>query len=245
MTRSLFHRKRFWSLLVLLAAAVLLWRFAPRLQAFFAGDAWPRLRAAVLAAGPWAPLLCIALYTLFTLLFLPSTLVGILVALLFGPWLGLPICLAGLAGGMAASFLLARYGLRGWIERRIGGTRLFQRLEEHMRRDGWKLVLFSRLLPINPFVLLNYAYGLTRISFGAYLLASVVGVIPNTIALLWTAHAAGELAGGRLDWKILVLLFAGAVLFGILAWLPRFLRRRMPEALPEAGDDLLPDTPET
>ena len=102
-------------------------------------------------------------------------------------------------------------------------------------------MLFTRLLPINPYSFLNYAYGLTRISFGRYLLASVIGVVPNVLALLWTTHAAGQLARGQMDWRILVLLFAGAGLFAALAFLPRLLRRRMPAALPEPGEDVLPD----
>ena len=169
--------------------------------------------------------------------FLPTTLVAILVGLLYGPWLGLPICLAGIGLGMSVSFLLSRYLLHEWIERRIGDTKLYRRIEEHMRRDGWRLVLFSRLLPINPFAFLNYAYGLTRIPFWAFLAASVVGIVPNMLALLWTTHAAGQMAAGQMDGRIFILLFAGAGLFAVLAWLPRLLRRKMPEALPLSGEE--------
>ena len=96
---------------------------------------------------------------------------------------------------------------------------------------------FMRLLPITPYSFLNYAFGLTGISFGRYFLASLVGIVPNVLALLWTAHAAGELAAGRMDWRIFALLFAGAGLFAALAWLPRRLRRNRPDALPVPGED--------
>jgi uncharacterized membrane protein YdjX (TVP38/TMEM64 family) len=236
-SRPLYRRKRTWSALFLLAAATIAWLYRAELAAFFSGIGWEDLRAGVLASGPWAPLVCILLYAFVTVFFLPTTLMGILVALLYGPWLGLPICLTGLGLGMGISFLTARYLLHDWIERRIGDTRLYRRIEDHMRRDGWQLVFFTRILPINPFAFLNYAYGLTRISFGRYLLASVVGVIPNTLALLWTTHAAGQLATGEMDWRIVVLLFAGAGLFAVLAWLPRLLRRKMPEAIPAPGEE--------
>lgn len=241
MKRPLYRRKRAWSALALLLAASLAIVFRTELVAFLRAFGWEDIRAAVLASGPWAPWICILLFAFTTVFFLPTTLVGILVALLFGPWLGLPICLAGLALGMGLSFLISRYLLRDWIERRIGDTKLYRRIEEHMRREGWKLIVFTRILPVNPFTFLNYACGLTRISFWTYLAASVVGVIPNVLALLWTTHAAGQLALGQMDWRILVLLFAGAALFAVLAWLPRLLRRRMPDALPEPGDDVLPD----
>ncbi len=219
----------------------LAFRYRIELFAFFSGVGWENIRDGVRASGPWAPLVCIFLYAFVTVFFGPTTLVGILVALLYGPWLGLPICLAGLGLGMGLSFLTSRYLLHDWIERRIGDTKLYRRIEDHMRRDGWRLVLFSRMLPINPFAFLNYAYGLTRISFGPFLLASVVGVIPNTLALLWTTHAAGQLATGQLDGRVLLLLFAGAALFAVLAWLPRLLRRQMPEALSAPGDEETPE----
>ncbi len=241
MTRPLHRRKRFWAALALAGAAAAVVLFHHDLADLFRHSGWEQVRDAVRASGPFAPLLCVLLYAFVTVSFLPTTLVGILVALLYGPWLGLPICLAGLGLGMAAAFLTSRYLLHDWIERRLGDTRLYRRIEDHMRRDGWRLVLFSRLLPINPFSILNYAYGLTRIPFWVYLLASLVGVIPNTLALLWTTHAAGQLASGQMDPLLLLLLFAGAALFALLAWLPRLLRRKLPGALPAPHDESLPD----
>ena len=238
MRKRLVQRKRFWGAAAAIAAAaiaaVVFW---PELSALLHRADWRDVDHAVRASGAWAPWLCILLLAFATVFFLPTTLVAIFVGLRYGPWFGLPICLAGIGLGMGISFLLSRYLLHEWIERRIGDTKLYRRIEDHMRRDGWRLVLFSRLLPINPFAFLNYAYGLTRIPFWVFLAASVVGIVPNMLALLWTTHAAGQMAAGQMDWKILVLLFAGAALFAALAWLPRLLRRRMPEALPVPGEE--------
>lgn len=217
----------------------------PASAAWLPGLEWAHLDHLVRESKPWAAALwCILLYAFFTVFFLPTTLIGILVALLFGLAWGLPISLAGLALGMGLSFLIARYLFRDFLERRIGHTRLYRRIEDHLHREGWKLIVFLRILPVNPFCFLNYACGLTRISFWSYLLASIVGVIPNTLALLWTTHAAGEMVRGRSDWRILLLLFAGAALFASLAWLPRLLRRRMPNALPAPGEEEEPEEDE-
>ncbi len=237
MKKKWHQRKRTRGTVAAICGAALLAVFWPEISACCGRFDWAALRDAVRASGPWAPLLCILLNALFTVLLLPTTLVSVMVALLFGVWRGLAICLAGLGLGMAGSFLLARHVVRDWLERRIGDTRLYRRLEENMRRDGWQLVLFMRLLPITPYCFLNYAFGLTGISFGRYFLASLVGIVPNVLALLWTAHAAGELAAGRMDWRIFALLFAGAGLFAALAWLPRRLRRTRPEALPVPDED--------
>lgn len=226
-------------LAALAIAATAFFVFRPEIEAFFARLDWEAVQAAVRASGPWAPLLCIALNALFTVVFLPTTLVCVLVALLFGITRGLPICLAGISLGMASSFLIARYLVREALERRIGQTKLYRRLEENMRRDGWKLVFFSRLLPINPYGFLNYAYGLTSLPFGRYIVVSTLGVIPNVLALLWTAKAAGKLARGQMDWHVLAILFAGAGLFALLAWLPKLLRRntRLVDLSANAADE--------
>ncbi|MGD9613430.1 MAG: TVP38/TMEM64 family protein [Kiritimatiellia bacterium] len=243
MSRPFLQRKRTWIAIALLAGAALVGLHGREIAAGLERLDWRDVQAAVRSAGPWAPLVCIALNALFTMLFLPTTLVCILVALLFGLTRGFPICLAGLALGMAGSFCVARYLARDWIERRIGHTRLFRRLEENMRSEGWQLVFFTRLLPINPYGFLNYAYGLTRLSFGRYIVASTLGVIPNVLALMWTAKAAGKIVRGQMDWHVLAILFAGAGLFAVLAWLPKLLRRRnrlavLPDAdEPEADED--------
>ena len=236
MSRKIHQRKRTWIVLAAAALAVAGMVYRPEIAQACGRIHWADIDRAVRTAGPWAPLWCILLDAAFTVLSLPTTLVGILVALLFGVVRGLAICLAGLGLGMAATFLIARYLARDWLARRIGHTRLYRRLEANMQQDGWKLVAFTRLLPINPFSVLNYAYGLTSIPFWQYWIASVIGIIPNVLALLWTTRAAGQLARGQLDWKVLIILFSGAGLFAVLAWLPRLLRRRLPAAIPAPGD---------
>lgn len=241
MKRKFYQRKRTWGSLALIAAGGLAVAFWPEIAVFLGQFDWQNLDDTVRASGPWAPLLCILLNAVFTLLLLPTTLVCILVALLFDVIPGLAICLAGLGIGMALAFFLSRYVAREWLERRIGHTRFYRRLEENIQRDGWKIVLFSRLFPINPYGFLNYAYGLTGISFWTYLLVSILGVIPNTLAFLWTAKAAGQLATRQMDWSVIAILAAGATLFALLAWLPRLLRRRLPATLAVTGDE---DEPE-
>ena len=238
MKRRFYQRKRTWLIAAVLGIGFLTVLYWPEISACAGRCDWPHVRRFVQAAGPWGPALCILINALFTVLSLPTTLVCVLVALLYGVARGLPICLAGLGLGMAGSFLIARYFARDWLERRIGHTKLYARLAEGMRREGWQIIVFTRLLPVNPYSFLNYAYGLTEISFWRYLLASLAGITPNLLALLWTTAAAGELARGQLDWRILLVLFAGAGLFAVLAWLPKWLRRR-PDfaALPVADEE--------
>ena len=187
---------------------------------------WADIQAAVRAAGAWGPALCIVLLAVCTVSVLSTTPIVVLAGLLYGLPAALAICWTGLGIGMALAFLLSRTLLRAPLERRYGDHPLHLRIRRHLDRDGWKLVVFLRMLPVNPFPLLNYLFGLTPISFRAYILASLAGVIPNILFLLLAARAAGNAAAtGRLDLRSALCLLAAALLFAALAFLPRLLRR--------------------
>ena len=64
--------------------------------------------------------------------------------------------------GACLAFLISRYIARDWIEKKLSSPR-WKRLEQGVDKHGWKIVAFTRLIPLFPFNLLNYALGLTRI----------------------------------------------------------------------------------
>jgi uncharacterized membrane protein YdjX (TVP38/TMEM64 family) len=106
------------------------------------------------------------------------------------------------------------------------------RIDRATARHGWRIVMITRLVPIFPFNLQNYAYGVTSIRFGAYLLTSFVCMLPATVAY---TVAAGAVVAGAWDVRRMILLLAGAgVLLVLLSLLPRWLRGRS-----AALDDLL------
>jgi rhodanese-related sulfurtransferase len=94
--------------------------------------------------------------------------------------------------------------------------------------EGWRFVAFVRLVPLFPFNLTNYALGLTRISLQHYVLASLVCMVPGSVAYTWLGHAGREAAAGNTA-AIRYGLIALALLAAI-AFLPRLVRRlRGPE----------------
>ncbi len=155
MNRPLLLRKRFWTLIALGAGSIALFVYRQEVTAFLTHLDWQEIHEAVRASGPWAPVLCILLDAVFTVLSLPTTLVGIAIALLFGVGKGLIIALLGLGLGMSTSFLIARYLIRDWLGRCLSTSRFYQRLNQMMTTNGWRLVMFTRLLPINPYSLLT------------------------------------------------------------------------------------------
>src|SRR5260370_22630269 len=98
------------------------------------------------------------------------------------------------------------------------------RMDRVVARHGWGIVMITRLVPIFPFNLQNYAYGLTSITFRAYVVASIVCMLPATIAY---TVAAGAIVSGAWDVRRMVLLLGAAgVLLVALSLLPRSLPRR-------------------
>lgn len=179
------------------------------------------LTAWVEAAGPVGPLVFIGLYAIPTVLFLPGSLLTLAGGALFGPLWGTLWNLTGATLGAMLAFLVARYLAGDWVQARSGG--LLKRLMQGVEAEGWRFVAFTRLVPVFPFNLLNYALGLTRIPFLPYLLATASGMLPGAIAYTWLGYAGREAAGGGegLIQKGLIAL----ALLAALAFLPRLVAR--------------------
>ena len=92
--------------------------------------------------------------------------------------------------GATAAFLVARYLAADWV-REKSGARL-ERLIKGVEAERWRFVAFTRLVPLIPFNLLNYALGLTRIPVIAYMVASLVCMAPGTLAYTWLGYAGRE-----------------------------------------------------
>ena len=103
--------------------------------------------------------------------------------------------------GATAAFLVGRYLARNWVSGKVAGNEKFKAVDEAVAREGWKIVLLTRLSPVFPFNLLNYAFGLTKVNLKQYILASWAGMIPGTVMYVYIGSLAGDLAslgsGGR------------------------------------------------
>src|SRR5579884_3132696 len=140
----------------------------------------PALQAWLQGLGPWAGPVFVLVYAAATVLFVPGSLLSLAGGALFGPVWGTVYNLTGATVGATAAFLLARYLLGGWVERRSGGR--LKRLADEVEAQGWRFAAFVRLVPLFPFNFLNYALGLTRIGLLSYVLTSLVCMVPGAIA---------------------------------------------------------------
>jgi uncharacterized membrane protein YdjX (TVP38/TMEM64 family) len=151
--------------------------------------------------GPLGMLIFIALYIISCVLLLPGSILTLGAGAVFGVVQGFIAVLTGATLGATCAFLVGRYLTRDWVARRIAGNEKFKAIDAAVAREGWKIVFLTRLSPVFPFNLLNYAFGLTRVSLKHYFFASWIGMIPGTMMYVYIGSLAGDLAslgaGGR------------------------------------------------
>jgi uncharacterized membrane protein YdjX (TVP38/TMEM64 family) len=181
------------------AAAVLAASVAAAVVLFSEGeDAWRvflKLLQAVKRSGPFGPLVFLALFTAACIFLLPTFYLTIAAGLLFGLWEGFAVATVSVAAGASAAFLIARHRVRSGMLRLWGGGTRFLALDEAVTEDGWKIVFLTRLSPAFPFNIVNYAFGLTSVSFPVYLAASWTGSIPWTLMYVYSGSLAADMAG--------------------------------------------------
>lgn len=170
-----------------LALAVLL--FAGRR----AGAYIPQFATWVESLGVWGPVVFILGYAVAAVAFVPGSLLTLAAGAVFGLVKGTIYTFLGATLGASAAFLVARYGARRAIERRIAGNPRFSAVDRAVGREGFKIVALLRLSPIFPFNLLNYSLGLTKVSFLSYVAASIA-MLPGTLLYVYYGKAAGSLA---------------------------------------------------
>ncbi|MBI5443763.1 MAG: TVP38/TMEM64 family protein [Deltaproteobacteria bacterium] len=179
-----------------------------------------RLRAAIAGAGAWAPAAYVLVYAVAPALFVPGLPLTLAGGILFGPFWGVVYAITGATSGACLAFLFSRYVAREWVEARLARSR-WRSLDEEVARRGWKVVAFTRLVPLIPFNLLNYALGLTKIGFVPYALATFFGMLPACVAYVVFSSSLLDLLRGRIS----AALLWGALVAALLSLLPFVLRR--------------------
>ena len=144
--------------------------------------------------GVLGPILFAGLYILACVLSLPGSILTLGAGAVFGVITGFIAVSIGSTLGAACAFLIGRYLARDLVAGRIAGNEKFKAVDEAVGREGWKIVLLTRLSPVFPFNLLNYAFGLTKVSLKHYFFATWLGMIPGTVMYVYIGSLAGDLA---------------------------------------------------
>ena len=177
----------------------------------------------------------IAIYIVATVAFLPGSILTLGAGVVFGVLLGAVYVFIGATMGAIAAFLVGRYLARGWIGKKIESDRKFAAIDKAVAKEGFKIVLLTRLSPVFPFNLLNYAFGITGVSLKDYALGSI-GMIPGTIMYVYIGSLAGDLArigtegqptNPAIQWAIRIIGFMATV--AVTVYVTRIARKALAE----------------
>ena len=153
----------------------------------------------VRSLGAIGPAVVVLAYVLCTVLFVPGSAITVGSGTLFGLKTGLVVVVLGANLGALCAFLLARTFLRDKVAAWAAGNPKFRTLDQAIGKQGFKMVLLTRLSPAFPFVLLNYLLGLTAVRTGPYALANLLGMLPATFLFVYIGAAARDAITGEMD----------------------------------------------
>ena len=170
----------------------------------------------------YVSILFIAIYTLLTVIGIPGTVLTIVGGCLFGIWYGTIISIISATLGALCAFWAARYLFRNSAQRRFSNSVRLTKFQTAVREQPFGFVLTTRLIPISPFNLVNYLFGLTTIDWLSYTWATFIGVIPGCFIYTWIGKS-GEIAmagGDRLSFLLALTFLA------LLSIVPLIYRRK-------------------
>ncbi len=208
--------------------------------AFFLFARWLGLGTGIGEFRGWIETHALAGAGLFLLLFalvgvsaLPGLPLTLAAGALFGTWKGLLLASGGTVLGATLAFILARTLARDFLKRRLEGRRVYDTVEAWTAERGAMAVALTRLFPIFPYSLLNFAFGLTAIRFRTYIFWSWVCMLPGHVFYVAGSDALLQgIESGQVPWPLVIL--ATVVLACLLAMIP-WAKRRLREG-PNGGN---------
>jgi len=190
--------------------------------------------------GWWGPVAFIVTYNLATVLFIPGSVLTLGGGVIFGLWWGSVYVFVAATLGATFAFLIGRYLSRDRVVRYMEAHPKFKALDRAVAKEGLKIVFLTRLCPLFPFNLLNYALGITQVSLKDYVLGSF-GMIPGTILYVYSGSLVGDIAtigsatastnpqAETVKWLINLISFTAAV--GVTFFLSRIARKALDETV--------------
>ncbi|BAZ42983.1 hypothetical protein NIES4101_89550 [Calothrix sp. NIES-4101] len=165
----------------------------------------------------------IIIYNLATVLFIPGSALTLGGGAIFGVFWGSIYVFTAATIGATFAFLIGRYFSRDRICQLLEKYPKFKAVDKAVAREGLKIVFLTRLSPLFPFNLLNYAFGITQVSIKDYILGSI-GMIPGTIMYVYIGSLTSDLAmigmetpqaNPFLQWSLRMIGFAATVVVSL------------------------------
>lgn len=161
--------------------------------------------------GPIGYVVYALVYAACVVAFVPASILTVGAGAIFGFAGGTIVVICGATIGATCAFLLARTVMRKRIERMTARNPKFQALDRAIAAEGAKIVFLCRLAVVFPFTYINYAFGLTGIRLGPYVLATFLGIIPATAAFVFASSAATTAATTHTSTMTKIVWICGGV----------------------------------
>ncbi len=172
--------------------------------------------------GPWGPVAFIVLYVGAAVVAIPGSALTIAAGALFGSVWGVVWTSIASTSAAATCFLIARYVARSSIEKSLKNNPKFEKLDAMTAKQGPLIVAITRLVPLFPFNLLNYGFGLTKVRFVTYVFWSWLCMLPGTILYVVGADAVKKaVVSGEIPWTLVGVVIAAIVVLAIIGKVAR------------------------
>ena len=165
----------------------------------------------------------IALFVVVAVFMLPASAFTITAGITFGSIIGGILSLVGATIGAAAAFIVARYVARGAIVSKFQNNAVFKKIEDGVRQNGLSFLILTRLVPIFPYNVQNYAYGITSINLLTFTAVSFVTMAPGAFIY---AYMAGEIVANGLSVKLLLEFTAAGVILFFVSLVPKYIAKK-------------------
>lgn len=203
-------KNRSWIKPVVLIAVLVVFFVVAR--AYNLGEKLKIIQEWIAGHGPWGPVMYIGLYAMATVLAIPGSALSVTAGALFGSVVGVIVVIVGATIGASLCFLIARYFARDAVAKWMYKNEKFSKLDALTRKHGTIIVAITRLVPLFPFNLLNYGFGLTGVSFRTYVIWSFICMLPGTIQYVVGADAlTTAIREGRVPWVLVGILIVVAL----------------------------------
>ncbi len=171
-----------------------------------------------------------AAYVVGTVLFVPGSLLTIGAGIAFGIFGGTIIALLSATLGASLAFLIARYLARKPLEKKIEHNEKLKAIDSAIESNSIKVVSLLRLSPVVPFNLSNSLFGVTKVSFSCFLIASLLGMLPGALLYAYLGHVgAAALSGSKSHTapELIFLVFGLIMTIVVTAYLTRLARQEL------------------
>ena len=194
---------------------------------FGIGEKLAALRGWIEALGALGPVVFILIYAAAVVAALPGSAITIIAGAIFGSVLGVIIVSIASTVGAALAFLVGRYFARDAIAKWLSKRERFKKLDDLTEKHGAIIVALVRIVPLFPFNIVNYGFGLTKVRFWTYVFWSWVCMLPGTVLYVVGTDAISQaIIQKRVPWPLIGVLIGVGILLVVLV---KFARKRLHE----------------